>query len=196
MKKIIIPFALSLCLLSCSSDPRKQLISDHEQIIDGTKTDLSLKIISLKDLGSVSAKDSLKILEPDFVKQRDQKIQTLNSSIQSFQELLVSDIEKSKHEEFQEIRENHLESAKFWEDQINEMKESIESYKNDCKDTFLETMYKRISDYKSDTNKILLNKVQATYSIKNPFLNNVKQELTKIYMFTPNNDSIIGVIEK
>lgn len=195
MKKILTILIVSLILFSCSSDARIQLIADREQIIDGTKTDLSLKVLNLKELGSVTAADSLKILEQDFIKSRDNAIESYNGLIAMHQGFLQSHLSTAKTEEFKEIRDDYLRYAKEDEAHINECKEMIKKFETDCSGTILEPMFKHIAKLKRDTTRILCNKVQATYSINNPFLNNVKQELTRIYLFTPNNDSIIGVIE-
>jgi hypothetical protein len=41
--------------------------------------------------------------------------------------------------------------------------------------------------YKEQGNKILATKYKCTYSLKNPFLNNAKQEETRIFLISPEN---------
>jgi len=190
MKKSILLIILSALLLSCATDPREELISDYEQIIDGTKTDLDLKVIDLIELGTVTAQDSLSILLPEFIEKRDNKIKTIQESIEKDKE----QIEYYKDQQ-KKFGMSYKEMIEMYEQTIEISKNSINIYQTDCKGSFLEWHYNRIQELKKDTSKILCNKVRATYSIKNPVLNFAKQELTKVYMFSPNNDSILGVIE-
>ncbi len=195
MKKLVFIIFVVVVFSSCSSDPREQLVSDYEQTSGDTKTDLSLKVLKIVELGSVTANDSLMILEPEFAKNRDEKIESLKEIIQSNNVTIEYYREEAKNNKYPSIRKGNLKSAQFWEDINKGFEESIEIYNSDCKETFLESIYNRINDFKNDTSRILYNKAKVTYSIKNPFLNNVKQELTKVYMFTPDNKIILGVIE-
>ena len=175
MKSFVFILFVVALFSSCSNDPREQIISDYEQTSGDTKTDLSLNVLEIIELGSVNAIDSLKILVPNFEAKKREHIN-----------FLMERIEEDKKSPA--ISSTNEMTIKIWED-------GIKKYESDCKGTFLEEDYNRIKRLESDTSKILYNKVKVTYSIKNPFLNNVKQELTKVYMFTPDNKIILGVIE-
>jgi len=180
MKNFVFILVGLVLFISCSSDPREQIISDYEQTTGDTKTDLSLRVIRIINLGSVTANDSLSILEPEFIRKRDEKIESIKESI-------IQDMKDKK--EFPSI-------AYIYDTTINISNRFLKLYSTNCKGTFLEDQYNRIQEFKKDTSKIIYNKAKVTYSIKNPMMNYAKQEITKIYMFSSNNDSIIGVIQK
>lgn len=201
---VLIFFALAL-FASCSSDPREQIISDYEQTSGDTKTDLSLKVLKIENLKPFRAIDSLKILLPVFEYARDEKIADYQIEINK-KEKEIKENEKDviKQEKVYgrtkwdldkrllQTNKNLLDANKMTLKLYNKY---FNAYKTDCKGTKLEVLYNRIQEYKKDTSKILYNKAKATYSIKNPMMNFAKQEITKTYMFTPDNKSILGVIE-
>ena len=114
-------------LVSCSPTNEERVIMDFEQNINGTKTDLSMKIKTLEKVGVVTAADSATILDEKIKKGTERRI---------------------GHYKMEEVNMDWLATNKI---------------------------------YKSKPDSVLLTKYKCTYTIKNPFLNNVEQELTKLY---------------
>lgn len=179
MKKLIIYLFSVLFLMSCT-DKKKQLISDYEQTIGQTKTDLNFKVNSLEFVKSITAEDSLNVLLKDVCPLNkdsiNQKISFSNTYVTKFEDL----IKKFSELQYDEFNNRQIELYKQYIAQLNYIKEKCTS------------SLKFIDNPK----KIICNKWKCSYSIKNPFLNGVEQTITKYYLFNPENDKIISTEEK
>ena len=190
MKNYVSILFIIIIFASCTRDPRESVIAAYEQTTGDTKTDLSLKVLEIIDLGYVIAQDSLDILMPEFIEKRDKNIETLKQSIKRDEEQIQD--YKNSGKKYGLSNKSMIE---MYENLIEISRNLINIYQTDCKGSFLEWHYNRISELKKDTSRVLFNKTKVSYSIKNPLLNYAKQEITKTYMFTPDNDSILGVID-
>ena len=190
LQTLVVTIAI-LVLTSCTSDPRIQVISDKEQILNGTRIDLKLKVKEFEELLSITAQDSLDTLLPRFEKLRLEKIEMLEEAVQSYLSTITEYKEKlaaEKHESLKKLYQRYITTDEI---NVERTREIITIYNTDCKTTFLEKMYSVIKEYEADPSKILARKVKCTYKINNPMLNNVEQELTKFYWFSPDGKVIL-----
>jgi hypothetical protein len=182
MKNILIVL-LCFILFSCSPSKVEKLISDYEQTIGNTKTDLSLKIQELKEIGKITGKDS-----SDFYKSKIDSFKTLmypHSNIDTISSFKIY-IDASKlandwkrlNEEYPDYK--YLKKAELW----NDFKTEFKSF--DLK----------FSEYKEKNDSVLAIKYNCTYTIKNPLLNNAKQTISKTYYVSKDLNKILKTSTK
>lgn len=179
MKKYLFFVFAVLLFTSCLQNGRqKQLISDREQTIGGTKTDLSLKIKSLKKVKTITAKDSCDYMMKGYEKWNLDSINT--------------EINRSK-----DMYKLYSDSAAMVDAGTIDLKDSYfhihKEYYNNMSGIYYSnvTLLERAKEYYENPSKTLANIWNCTYTIKNPFLNNIEQELTKQYLFNADNSYII-----
>lgn len=172
MKKILLGALLLLSttfIISCNNKKEK-LVSDFEQTLFNSKIDLNLNVLKINDYQPIYAKDSLHYFDSIF--KNKYKSKNITSNVDSF--------------------------IKFTNDCINFRKTNPNfSFETSINDYYLflkelNTIKKGYSLYSNDSNRILNERFEATYSITNPFLNNAKQTITRIYILSKDNNNIIG----
>jgi len=174
MKRFFLP--LILLMVACAPSKVEKLISDYEQTNGSTKTDLSLKIQELKEIGKVTGADSamfyqakvdsvLKKLSGKDLKSFNIINQYLDTIVDSYThicELNYTEFYAEKLKYYSETRSNlrinNLEALKY-----GIIKDSVFAVRFDC-----------------------------TYTIKNPVLNNVKQTIKKTYYISSDLSKIIS----
>lgn len=175
MKNIILIIVLFV-IVSCTPSKVEKLISDYEQTIGGTKTELSFKIQELKEVGKITGKDSAMFYQAkvdSLVMQLSGKdLKSFESINQTIDTLIYSytRICKMNYTEFYGKKLNYWTEIKS-NLQIN----NLESLK-----------YEILKD------SVLAVKFDCTYTIKNPFLNNVKQTIEKTYYISTDLNKIIS----
>ncbi len=183
---------LVIALFSCTQSPVEKLICDYEQKIDGTTTDLSLKIKELKEVGFITALDSAKIYEEKFniesikmIEVTSAYINTLEVEISEYKRAIKDPILNVMHSDYKkrliELQKKHIETNA-----------TLVQYKNG---DFSGTIYKELENKAVEFKKLGAEKLvlvyECTYSIKNPFLNGVSQTLHKSYHITSDLTKII-----
>lgn len=189
MKKIFFVSVLAGVLLSCGPSKVEKLILAYEQTIGNTKTDLSMKIQKLKDVGKITGNDSLKVLLSTFEIKKAEKIEYLTKSIKQDSILLLKSKKDASDPDVGFIYQS---SVELYSDLIKSSKKAIEIYKTDCKGTFLEISFQEIKKYESIKDSVLEIKYDCTYTIKNPFLNNVTQTIKKTYYISSDLNKVIS----
>lgn len=187
---------MSVCLFIGCASKEEGAIADYIQHKDNVETDLGFKTISSKGLGNITAKDSLDILEKEFAENRKLDLENLykkkeNDEYRLSEEKRFARNNQPYHDQM---------TKKYWEDAIKE-KENIlteterliKLYETDCIGTRLEQDVYQIYRYKELGAKLLAVRVECTYSIINPLLNNVRQEITETFILTPNLEKVITV---
>lgn len=177
--KNIIPAILAFLLLSCTPSKIEKLISDYEQTIGNTKTDLSLKIHELKEVQKITGKDSsnffkakvdstIKILSGDKIKTFKSINGTLDTLVNSYTHILEMD-----YSDF------YAEKLKYWSEIRTKLRiNNLKAFK-----------YEIVND------SILAIKYNCTYTIKNPILNNAKQTISKSYYVSKNLSKVLKTSE-
>jgi len=202
-------------LFMACTDKREKVIGDYVQTIGNVKTDMSFSLKKIKQLGSVTAQDSLDILAREYEKEKDEfivsrnrqikisksQLEILENNVETFQTKPQGNYTKKEIEtriaEFKTIIENTTARIEDLTDQVNK----VESNSLDGMDDFdtraskelieLRNMQLRMQKYQSEPTLVLANKCRVTYKIKNPIMNNVKQEITKIFVFSSDNKKIL-----
>lgn len=187
--KTLLLLIVCVLFLSCKPSKVEQLILDHEQTIDGVKTDFNMKIIELTKLRDFTASDSLLILEPYFEKKKADKIKNLRFSIESDSVRLIVAEMKIKDRDLADIYRDEVANIK---NQIALTKSIINIFETDCKETFLESTYSSIQKFSANRDSVLYTIYSCEYSVLNPFLNNVKQTIKRTYYISPDESKIIG----
>lgn len=186
MKKLILLLSIVIAITACT-DKKKQLIADFEQTTGNVKTDLGFKVKSLKLSKKVTALDSLRIAfgdanEADYM-----------NRIDSMADVLIQIKIKREHQ----IDSLRLVSEKepaylkvHYDELIDSFEESLELYE----ELISEKEPQRA--YAENPKKVLANIWTCTYTVKNPMMNNVKQEITKDYVFNADNTELLRVLEE
>lgn len=207
--KYFILFIGLFILVSCSQSKEELLISDYEQTIGNTKTNLNLKFEKVEFIKDITTKDSLEILRKYFNEKRDKKIKEFEFEINSdemsnekFKNIINND--KTNNNEIDNILNDFIYgnvSKKELQISINENKiniiqnrYNIKLYKGDCKGTPLEETYNKIKELENkNLDSILSKEYDVVYTIKNPFLNNVEQTISRKYYFNSDISRILKV---
>lgn len=216
MKKVYFPLIL-LMIFGCT-DEREKVIGDYVQTIGNVKTDMSFSVRKLKELEPITAKDSIDILTKDYARQKDEFIITFNRqitvnksqlevleyNIQNYQTNFPGKLSKSELQDRLDDFNKHKEETKS---RIDDLTDQVEKVQNDQINQIanfddragkelvgLKLINDRINSYEANPGLALANRCRVTYKIKNPLMNKAKQEITKVFIFSPDNKKILGEI--
>lgn len=180
-------------LISCSQSKEELLISDYEQTIGNTKTNLNLKFNKFEFIKDITWKDSLELLTVYFKEKKEKKIEQFeilkNSDIDDLESYKVY-LKKEKYNSNKVMLKEYIDER---EKSIQGYNESIELYNGDCKGTFLEDVYSKINNPNLNGDSILSKVYDVVYTIKNPLLNNVEQTISKTYYLNSDLTKILKV---
>jgi len=168
-----------LGVVGCTPGPESivKLISDHEQTLENTKIDLSLEIQELNKTGYILNRDSLNYY---------------NSKLDSIKRIIDNRLHKKLTD--YSVTEKVIDSVKEYYSILNAKtfsKSSLDSFLVWSHRGMIMSIYQIKSGQFFDDDSIYVNKWLCTYSIKNPFLNNVKQTITKTYLIYPDESGIL-----
>lgn len=151
--------------------------------------DFSLKHIS--SLGSITASDSLELLDAEYLSKKKKFILEYNVLINASQSL------KSNQEErnlVQAAASDQLAWISELEKRANKGTASALMYKQ-REIIEMRTIANRIVRYNGDPGKVLARKAKVTYTIKNPLRKDALQEMTRTFIFSPDNKKVLDVIK-
>tara|TARA_R110000868_G_scaffold76573_3_gene220128 strand:- start:9590 stop:10192 length:603 start_codon:yes stop_codon:yes gene_type:complete len=192
--KLVLPLFAIFMLASCQSDQEK-LILNHEQTLGETKIDLSMSVEELEFVGTITGSDSINILITDAF---GSPITT--DSIQRMVTMLDSTMADWASYGVKYDSLFYSESSKSYADMNMELidiytKARIDAEKGRLKVELLllevSNVQTKVNNYGSTPDKVLGNKWSCVYTIKNPLLGNAEQTITKTYVFSPDNKSIL-----
>ena len=192
MKKLLLVLFTALMFISCQTTEKK-LIKDHEQTLGDTKIDTDISFNSLDEVQVITAKDSLKILETYLEEKRVNKIEELSEMIELYQDYVDKYTIEVDEAEYQSMKDIYQELLDLKKESIESYKLALINYQGDCKDTFLEPVIAQIEDYKKRGDEVLFSKYKANFTANNPFLNNIKQEITREYYISADKTKIMTV---
>ena len=188
MRTSIFYILISILIISCSTDPREAVIADYVQIIDGTKTNMDFKLLKFISTDTIKGADSAKYYQDQY----DKKLRILKGVI----DLSVGSIKRAQDEydkyqsysaTYRSVYKSMLEDAK--ESRIKRINE-LENFPS-SNSKLLEV----IDRYEGVSEKTLGFIAKCTYRINNPLLNSVEQEITKTFVFSADNSSILSTLE-
>ena len=196
MRRLILFIVIIFVVLSCSPSAQEQAVLNYEQTVDGTKTDLSMDIISLEKTGLIKFSDSLVTYKELFALEVDETTLKYDTRIYEYKRKVVDAM-------YSLATARLPQSVKHWRETIDlyESLAKADSLRNqkiksgDYSNSELEGKYKLLKRYESSPDSLIADKYICSYSIKNPMLNGVKQELTKEYWISPSN-KIVHSIKK
>lgn len=189
MKKLTLIIGL-IIFTSCSLSKEKQLISDYEQTIGNTKTDLNLKFEKVEFVKDITSKDSSDFLTKFVNEEKEKEIKNLTELIDIDEETIQIFRESGLSEEMINV------IAKETFQQIENNKSILQLYNEDCRRTPLEPILIKINKLETNLDSVLCKEYDVTYTIENPFLNNAKQTLSKIYYINSDITKILKVESK
>lgn len=156
-----------MIVISCGiNNKEKDLVSDYLQTMGDTKIDLKIEYLDFEKENEIKAKDSIVILKK-------------RTGVKSINELEIF---------LKDYREENKNNKKGYNDRIAEygrdndiFKNYFEIYESQIElEKELENTLDLWKEYELNPEKVLANKFNIRYSIKNPLLNNAKQELKKV----------------
>lgn len=218
-QKLLITLA-SIVLLACS-DKREPIIADYVQRIGNTKMELDFKLVSIKDLETITAKDSLALLDPTYENKKLEFINGYNQLIDTYTSLQSSasdqlhdyntdriwqrvyktyELNEKKNVLQKQINDYQLKIDDF-SDQVNKVKtDQIENIEN-----FEERSGKELKElkniilakqkYAENPETILAKRVEVVYKVKNPMFNNVVQEINKVLILSGDEQRVLETVE-
>ena len=186
MVRFFVIIIILLSVIACSQSPEEKAIMDYEQSIDGTKTDLSMKIESLIQIGSLTCDDSAKILSKTLeeqaalgIERADKKFIEYHDKIREQIDILASTRNKARTDQAQKMIDMYLKFIKA--DSIRRVRFEQKDYEH----THLQNIYRKMKRFESTPDSSLASKFDCRYTIKNPSLNFAEQEIRKTYFITP-----------
>lgn len=134
INRILLAAIISATCLACSSSSVEKLISEHEEVIDGVKSDLSLEIEELEITKTIKAVDSLIIYQEMFDKSKT-CLHKLDSLLLSIDKIMLnsykSDLKKYDKTWCHELSKEELkEGISQYQENINKLNKTIDSIKN------------------------------------------------------------------
>lgn len=164
---------------------------NYEQTIDGTKTDLSMDIISSEKIGTVAFKDSAIIYKDIFQQEVDEAILKSENRYIEYKRKVVDAMIVMATARLPQSIEHHRKSIDMYNSFAKNDSIWAQKYKNgDYSNSDLEKKYNLLKRYEASPDSIIADKYLTSYSIHNPLLNGVKQELKKEHWITPGNKVI------
>lgn len=173
MKNLILLFIICIAV-SCKPTGIEKLISDYEQTMGNTKIDLNLKINKLEKTGEITASDSAKLIINELT-------ETVDPNRISIIEKMKFKNELERSNKWIEVMDSMFRNGIGWEDWMKIKSKIIQLQK-------LEATY-----ITQDPKAALAYNYKCTYTIKNPILNGIKQEITNTYIV---NKSLTAIIKK
>lgn len=181
-----IPFLFSFYSLS----PEEKAISDFVQTTLNVKTDIEFKVNEIKQVKTITGKDSLEPLQFFFNTERDM---ILKSEEQFLIEKISIDSLMSAEEASGISYPDYYPNRKERLELIQDIKRRIEILKGDCKGFHLESLCKDVEKYKKDFNTILGYIFICEYSIKSPFTHNMETHFG-IFLLSSTKDKVLRKI--
>lgn len=179
MRKLLFLCA-TLLLISCMSK-QEQMIKEFEETFGETKTDLSFKAKEIKFLGSITAKDSIDYYIDIFRASFKYPPETVDELLTTLRR------EVHYHDSLKAAIANSSERGREYQF----YKEVLIKYEPEI--SFQKRIYEGINKYMSSSpDSVIGNKWECCYTIKNPFLNNVRQEIVNQYLFNADNSKLIS----
>jgi hypothetical protein len=192
-----ISLMLMIVVCSCGNSPQEISILNQEQVIDGIKTDLSMDIKSLEKVGIVKYGDSTKVLSELIQKQATEKILHLLDRSTKYL------YEKREYEftlivaKTKERKDHAKKTITMLGEWIADNRKRIDNLKEGKYSlTPLAPIAARLERYKASPDSVFAEKYICTYTIKNPLLNNVTQEMTKEYILSLDGTKVFASIIK
>lgn len=184
-------FLLIVITLNGCDDNRSSVINEYVENRGGVEIfrDFSLKHIS--NLGSITASDSLEIVDADYILKKKKFIQEYNVLINASQSLKNNQEERNlvyaaASDQLAWISELEKRADKGTASALmHKQREIVE----------MRTMANRIVRYKADQGKVLAKKAKVTYTIRNPLQKDALQEMTRTFIFSADNKKVLDVIQ-
>lgn len=183
MKNLI--FILSMFCVSCSPG-KEELIKQFEETTGNTKTDLFFKVKEIHLIGTITAKDSLEY----YVKLFKDKFYDSPNSSDEILKMIKTELSGEANEKLIDSLKNSIVENKTKGKEYQVLQDVIDRYEPMI--ILGKKVQRGIEKYSPLSNEIIGNKWQCTYTIKNPMLNNTKQEITNQYLFNGNNSKLIS----
>jgi hypothetical protein len=175
MRTTILILFVGFTLFSCSN-PYKDQIKTYVQTIDNIKTDLGFKVISLGELKSTYAKEILPTLETSLQQELTEELRNTNKRLENY-------IKEGGLEFFKkEIDSLVIQSEKIQKCFDRTDLGLVKALKSEVFNLSVETIEK----YRAHPDSLINYRIKCTYSIINPLLGNVRQEITQVFVFDKN----------
>ncbi len=192
MKKFILTSVIATLLVSCGYNQQEQMLYDY--INNGIKRTLKteaknvgFKIKEMKKIKEITANDSMQVQKEKLYDIFYDGGVTYNKDKDTLSFDFVISSNNKISEAYQKMILSNIESGDSYlnYDLKNKRNKAIE------KSVYAEGAKKRYEKYKAMNNAKLSDVYQATYTIKNPLLNNVEQTITKNYYTNKEGTKII-----
>jgi hypothetical protein len=175
------------CCGCAAPSQEETAISNHVQTVGNTKTDLSFEMQELNFVKDVKATDSLNILTKLYNGAGKQNTVAemhhhLNSSFKVFK-----DLQKTYRFKVDSLDAVKNPTGLVYDLKVIYLEALIKMSKEFPFDSVQLTQFNK---YYADPTRLLCKEYRAKYSIKNPLLNGVKQELDRTAYLSPQGDKV------
>ena len=192
--KINLLLSILILFASCQQSKQEKAIQDYVEDFNGTKTDLSFKVKSLDKVRDINGKDSVSYLLKEIgdtasLEYLEKMIAVFDSICERY-DSIASYYAKQLDEEYgKAIGKKNYELINLFDEGNRRYSEKA----HDKKGTYIElcVLKANIKTYQNKGDSILVAEWKCTYTVKNPFLNNVSQQITKTFYLSPDNKVIL-----
>ncbi|MBS1507616.1 MAG: hypothetical protein JSS79_13315 [Bacteroidetes bacterium] len=196
MKKLI-SFLLSILFLvaiSCSSDRKKETVTNYLRIILNAKTDDKFELVKLEQLDTITAKDSLEILIKEY-SQGAKTVPTPDSMIATYEKddaynanLLAKTI--AKIDSFKMIKPDAADNG-FYLEYVKSLERLRDFTKSELADLRGEkALLKR---YNSNPAEVLSHKLICQYKVRNHLPDTVSKKVIQTFYLSKDTRKILAV---
>ncbi len=179
-----------IALIGCA-DERDEVVAKYVESRGDIEIFNHFSLKHIRSQGSISAGDSLQVLEEEYNAKKRKFILDYNVLINTSQAL-------SKFEEERNLVQAATGSQLTWITELEQRaaKGTSSALVHKQKQIIeLRVIANRMARYQADPGKTLARKAKVSYTIKNPLQNDAIQEMTRIFIFSSDNKEVLGVIE-
>jgi len=184
--KSIIPTLLLLMLFSCSSDHKKETVSNYVKYIWRINSDNRFELLILEETGTIKGKDSLEILMNEY-SQGNKNIASIDTMIANYEkdEIYNSNLlekTKAKIDSFKKVN-------------LTEYVKSLEELRDFTSSQLVELRAEKylLNKYKDESDEILCRRILCRYKIKKAAPDTTSKIFSQIFYLSKDTRRVLAV---
>ena len=191
MKSVIALF-LFLALLSCSSDHKKETISNYVRYIWKINSDHRFELLRLEETGTIRGKDSLEILVKQF-SQGEKTIPTADSLIADYEkdELYNSNLLEKTKVKIDSFKKINLSDNSFYVEYVKSLEQLRDFTASQIRELRAEKYL--LTEYKSNPDEILCHQILCRYRIRKELPDTASKIYSQIFYLSKDTKRVLAV---
>jgi hypothetical protein len=186
-------FVLSfLIAVSCSSDHKKETVSNYVRYIWRINSDNRFELLKLEEMGTVKGRDSLAILVKQY-SQGEKSIPSIDSVMANYEkdEIYNSNLLEKTKVKIDSFKKINLTDNSFYVEYVK----SLEQLRDFTASQLVELRAEKylLNKYKSDPDEILCHQLRCRYKIKKEAQDTTSRIVTQIFYLSRDTKRVLAV---